>query len=80
MCLSIEGALNQRKNLKGLMEDDHGNPFTDKEVRMYLKQAQSEGKRVLSMGDCDNFDYQTGCKGHGIVTVVTDIKFEEGLG
>lgn len=24
----------------------------------------AKGRRVLPLGECDNFDYQTGCQGH----------------
>lgn len=64
MGLSVEGALRWKRKLHRLFQDDDGNFLTDKEARAYLKQCQFEGKRIIPMGDCDNFDYQIGCLGH----------------
>lgn len=79
MGLSVAGALSQKK-LTGLMTDKFGCPMPDKAVRVHLKKAQFEGKKLLPMGDCDNFCYQNGCRGHGVVTVLYDWKWEEGNG
>lgn len=38
--------------------------MTAKEVKAFLREQLALGRRVLPMGDCDNFDYQTGCRGH----------------
>ena len=40
--------------------------MTVKEIRDFMKLQLAMGRRVLPCGDCDNFDYQTGCKGHEI--------------
>jgi hypothetical protein len=45
-------------------EDDDRGPLMVSEVRAMMKMAQSEGKRVLPCGKCDNFDFQSGCLGH----------------
>jgi len=82
MCLDIEGALNWTKNnnKKSFANHDDGRPMTNRELRQHLMDSAFEGKRVLPMGECDNFDYQTGCRGHDITLLVHDYEFEEGNG
>lgn len=66
-CLSIEGAIKNAKDLKGCITLDNGQVLmTVKEIRDFMKFQLAMGRRVLPCGDCDNFDYQTGCKGHEI--------------
>jgi len=67
MCADIRGMLenNTRKNsLKGVFKDDDGRSLTHEEAREYLYDCLAKGWRVIPYGDCDNFDYKTGCKGH----------------
>lgn len=64
MCLSIEGGIQHAKDLKGCIEVDGKTLNTVKEVRDFLRGQLALGRRVLPMGDCDNFDYQKGCLGH----------------
>jgi hypothetical protein len=67
MCADIRGMLenNTRKNsLKGVLKDDDGRSLTHEEAREYLYDCLAKGWRVIPYGDCDNFDYKTGCKGH----------------
>ncbi|TGE05602.1 hypothetical protein EU556_20080 [Hymenobacter fodinae] len=67
MGLSVEGALRNmtKSQLKNLFTDtETGRDLTAQEAKEELRQAQREGKRVLPMGDCDKWDYQTGCPGH----------------
>ena len=66
MCADIRGMLNNytRKNsLKGVFTDA-GRKLSHEEAREYLYDCLAKGWRVIPMCDCDNFDYQTGCKGH----------------
>lgn len=63
-CLDIEGGINNAKYLKGSITVDGRTLMTAKEVKEALRYQLALGRRVLPMGDCDNFDYQTGCKGH----------------
>jgi hypothetical protein len=66
MCVDIEGVLRwSDKNLAKLFTDD-GVRRPGNYVRDWLRLQLAQGKRVLPVGDCDNFDYQTGCKGHPI--------------
>lgn len=62
MCLDIAGAL--RNGNLGYFQHDDGRRMTDREAKDRLKLLQAKGWRVFPLGDCDNFDPQTGCKGH----------------
>lgn len=65
MCLDIRGALRWPDNmLRGLVNDEKGRPCTSTQARDYLLDRLAEGKRVLPMGACENFDFQEGCLGH----------------
>lgn len=67
-CLSIEGAIRNAKDLKGCITlDDSRVLMSVKEIRDFMKKQLAMGRKVLPCGDCDNFDYQTGCKGHEVV-------------
>lgn len=63
-CLDIEGGIRHAKDLKGCITVDGRTLMTANEVKSFLREQLAMGRRVLPMGDCDNFDYQTGCKGH----------------
>lgn len=67
-CADIRGMLryhSRKGSLKGVFTDtETGRKLSDEEAREYLYDCLAKGWRVLPMGDCDNFDYQTGCKGH----------------
>ena len=43
---------------------DNGKECTDKEARDYLKECLNKGYKVIPFGECEGFDYQTGCPGH----------------
>mgnify|MGYP000946287301 CR=1 FL=1 len=67
MCADIRGLLeNHRRkdSLKGVFKDKEGNPVSDESARDYLYECLMKGWRVIPVGECDNFDYQTGCMGH----------------
>lgn len=67
MCICIAGILKRRnKELDGLFTTDDGYEISAAGARKYLCEQQALGRRVLPMGKCDNFDYQTGCRGHEI--------------
>jgi hypothetical protein len=66
MSLDIQGGINNAKMLKGAITVDGKTLNTVKEVKDFLRGQLALGRRVLPMGDCDNFDYQTGCKGHPV--------------
>lgn len=64
LSLDIEGGIQNAKSLCGAIKVDGRTLETEQEVRAFLREQQAMGRRVLPMGDCDNFDYQTGCRGH----------------
>lgn len=67
MCANIRGMLrnhSRKGSLKNVFTDDNGHKLSDEEAREYLYDCLSKGWKVIPMADCDNFDYQTGCKGH----------------
>lgn len=64
LCLDIQGGIENAKELRGCFTVDGRQLNTVKEVRAFLNEQLALGRRVLPIGDCDNFDYQTGCKGH----------------
>lgn len=64
--LNIEGGIKNAKDLRGCIVVDGRPLMTVKEVREFLRGQLALGRRVLPMGECDNFDYQTGCKGHPV--------------
>lgn len=65
-CIDCEGAIEQAKHLKGNITVDGKTLNTVKEVRDFFREQLAMGRKVIPTGDCDNFDYQTGCKGHVI--------------
>lgn len=78
MSISVEGVLTQYKRRKiNFCNHDDGRPMRDAEARAVFMQAKAEGKRVLPMGDCPRFDFQTGCKGHIISLMPGEGKMKE---
>ena len=60
----IEGFLRIHKhdNLDGMIVNtETGVAMADFEARQYLFECLGKGYKVLPMGDCPTFDYQTGC-------------------
>lgn len=75
MSLDIEGGIQNAELLCGAINVDGRTLETEQKVRAFLREQQAMGRRVLPMGDCDNFDYQTGCRGH----LVEDLAWREYL-
>lgn len=65
-CLDIEGGIRNARLLKGVISVDGRTLDNVKDIKTFLRGQLAMGRRVLPMGDCDNFDYQTGCKGHAL--------------
>lgn len=66
MCIDIEGALMNANNFVGNITIDGKTLFSVKEIKDFFQSQLDLGRKVLPIGDCDNFDYQTGCKGHEV--------------
>lgn len=64
MCMSIEGAIRNAKDLKGCITVNGRTLQTVGEVREYMRGQLALGRKVLPMCGCSNFNYQTGCQGH----------------
>ena len=62
MCVSIEGAI-RNKAWKAFTQYNGRNA---KQVEKMLRYELAMGRRVLPVGECDNFDYQEGCRGHEV--------------
>lgn len=68
MCLYVRGALKWPKSKRQKMfKKDNGQTMTADEATEALLDELSKGHEVIPMGDCDNFDFKTGCRGHSIV-------------
>lgn len=65
-CLDITGGMKNAQMLKGVITVDGHTLNTVKEIRNFLQGQLDLGRKVLPMGDCDNFDYQKGCLGHDV--------------
>lgn len=63
-CLDIRGGMMNARMLKGCITVDGHTLNTVKEIRNFLQGQLDMGRKVLPMVDCDNFDYQTGYRGH----------------
>jgi hypothetical protein len=65
MSCNIAGLIRNtgKKSMKGFMSDD-GREMSNKEVRAYLQDCLNKGYKVIPLGNCEGFDYQTGCPGH----------------
>ena len=73
MSMNLEGCLRnfKRKKMKGLFTDEDGHGLSDFKARVYIKECQAKGWRVIPMcGEdvCEGFDHQTGCPGHVVST------------
>ena len=66
MCLDISGGIKNARMLKGCIEVDGYTLKTANEVKSFLREQLAMGRKVLPMCECDNFDYQTGCRGHDV--------------
>lgn len=83
MALSVDGALkvikHRNNNSASFAQHDDGGAMTFGELKNILMEAQKEGKKYLPTSNCDNFDYQKGCRGH-YTCITRDIDFETGNG
>lgn len=62
MSANVEGALRNR-SFSGLISDD-GRELSEAEAEAQLRELQRHGVRLIAANGCDNFDPETGCRGH----------------
>lgn len=72
MSLSVRGALSwppsefrKAAGPHGYIKKNDGTAFTVEELREALFDELAQGHEKIPMGECDNFDGKTGCRGHG---------------
>lgn len=63
-CQSVEGALKNWKRREWVSIMKSNSLKSVEEAQELFWKLHSEGKRVIPIGDCDNFDFKTGCRGH----------------
>lgn len=68
------------EELKGYMKSKDGQELTVEEIEAELRKARAEGKRLIPLSPCDNFDYDKGCMGHEKSLPVHDVLWEENNG
>lgn len=66
MCMDVRGALHNwsDREMQGVFTDADGKPLSIREAKEFLMDEIAKGHRVIPIGDCDQFDFQTGCPGH----------------
>lgn len=67
LSLSVKGALRFKSTLQSLVNcttDDGKTLTTIDEVRAFLESELAQGHELLPFGECEGFDYKTGCPGH----------------
>lgn len=64
--LSVKGALINWKtrDFRKMFKHENGTYYSPEEAKRALLDELSQGHEMIPMGDCDNFDYKTGCRGH----------------
>src|SRR5580765_1797039 len=75
MCLDIRGALMNYgpSDYVGMFKRDDGSLMSWREAKATLMDELAKGRKVLPFGDCEGFDYETGCPGHpAALTASTD--------
>ena len=65
MCLDLCGALLNWSDrmFHGVITDDNGLALSSRDARLALMDELAKGHRVIPCSPCDDFDYQTGCRG-----------------
>lgn len=69
MSLSVKGFLTRKykeRDFKNLFENPDGSFLSPEAAKVYLLDELSKGHLYLPIGNCDNFEYKSGCMGHTI--------------
>lgn len=66
LSMDIRGALLNWDDdqMRGVFQDDDGHTLSNREAKLFLMDELAKGHKKIPCGECDNFSYQTGCKGH----------------
>ena len=64
ICMNIDGAIRNAKDLKGCVTVEGCTLNTVAEIREWLNSQKAKGRRVLPFGYCKGFDFVKGCPGH----------------
>lgn len=65
--LNVRGFLRNSRfpaDYVGVFQHDDGRPMMPTEARDHLFDELANGHQVIPCGPCDNFDFQSGCRGH----------------
>lgn len=66
MCVDVFGAIKNPKPFCGCITVSGKTLNTISEVKSFFQEQLDMGHEFLPLGDCDNFDYKSGCKGHAL--------------
>ena len=70
MCISVRGVLCKsdrelETEFRDAVTDDNGRKCTTaKQIRNVFFDELAKGHEYVPLGNCDNFDYKAGCRGH----------------
>lgn len=69
LCVSVRGMLHwsnadAKRNMKSITKSDGTRYLSVAEFRNALMDELAQGHEVLPTGECEGFDYKTGCPGH----------------
>lgn len=64
MCVDVLGGIKNPKVFCGCITVAGKKLNTISEVKRFFQEQLDMGRQYLPCGDCDNFDYKSGCKGH----------------
>ncbi len=69
VCQSVTGPLmhwtkRDWQNATKWITKPDGSSFTADELKAAFIEELAKGHKVIPMCECDNFDYETGCRGH----------------
>jgi len=74
MRIDVRGALRNwhDSEWRNCVRDNNGKMLTPTEVKDGFLEELAQGHDYLPLGDCDNFDFKEGCKGHPVSAEVPD--------
>lgn len=66
MHVDCAGALRRPEDFVGAITVDGKVLETVQEIKEFFKSQLALGHQIIPCGDCDNFDWETGCRGHEV--------------